>query len=82
MVHIMAKFRFHRGAFSESMATMIHVADRKHLAEQLSEFVGLAIDPNKLKFTHQCFDPRNGWDTYIVTCDGIIGVLGHIDTDL
>jgi hypothetical protein len=79
---IMARFRFHRGSLSESMETMIHVTDRKHLAEQLSEFMGLAIDPNKLKFTHQCYDSRTGWDTFIVTCDGMIGVIGHVDVDL
>jgi hypothetical protein len=77
------KFREHRGGLSESMATVIDVADRRalvaYVARQLEPFyftpaevdAGLAVEP-------YMYDSRIGWDTHIVTLKRY-GVLGFTD---
>lgn len=58
-------FRFHRGGFDESMATVESVFTLSCLAK-LVAFCGDSIELKRIGH-----DTRNGWETYMVTVDGM-----------
>ena len=64
---MMTKFRFHRGGFSESMAT-VRLANTLIDLQKITGITDLTVKP------YSGIDQRNGWDTHIVTCsEGVIG---------
>jgi hypothetical protein len=59
------KFRFHRGGYTESMATEVEVQSMQELRDHVvSKFS--AVTPTDIRFEHTVFDSRNGWDTWYV----------------
>jgi hypothetical protein len=80
----MVQFREHRGGLAESMATVREVRDREHLVRLVAEALepwGLAITPDMVSLERIGFDPRIGWDTWMVTVEGY-GVFGMTDGPL
>jgi hypothetical protein len=76
------KFREHRGNFDDSMDTVVEVASLEalaaHMENELKPF-GVKIAPEDIQVEPYCgLDPRNGWNTHIVTARGY-GVLGFLD---
>lgn len=76
------KFREHRGAYMDSMATVVEIADHAALVDHIRSMLA----PYRFEFDSRLLrvkpyggiDSRNGWDTYIVTIDGF-GVVGFTD---
>lgn len=78
------KFREHRGGLSESLATMVTLADRPALVEHCRglNLVGCpTFDYSDLRIeTHSGADSRIGWkETFIVSIDGF-GFIGFTDS--
>lgn len=61
-------FRLHRGALSDSMATAREISTLAELVEALHSD-GWA--PGKIEVKPYARDERIGWDTHIVTVDGM-----------
>ena len=78
----MAQFREQRGGFDESMAAVINVQTCGTLADYLTyQYTFPArIDKKSLTVEYLCFDPRNGWDTYLVSVNGL--AIGFTDGPL
>jgi hypothetical protein len=78
------KFREHRGGLSESMKTVVEVADhaallehiRRKFAEHWPTFPPVTAETVHIK--PYCYDERIEWNSHIVTLDGY-GVLGFTD---
>jgi hypothetical protein len=69
------KFRFHRGGFEESMATTIEVSSMAELQIHIHTHWADRVDPpHNIRFEHYIYDPRNGWDTWLVMADHPSGV--------
>ena len=75
------KFREHRGALEDSMATLVELPDRKallaHCRKLLAPYQFHFSDP-ALKVYRYRFDARINWDTHIVIIKGY-GVMGFTD---
>lgn len=73
------KFRFHRGGFTESMATAVEVNSMAELQAHIqSQYADANIPPTniRIEFYHPN-DPRSGWgETWLVV--GTFGVNGDI----
>lgn len=80
----MFKFREHRGGYDDAMRTVIELADHpalvKHVRSLLSSFNLGFYSSGEVHVTKYGYgiDPRNGWDTHIVTLDRY-GVMGFTD---
>ncbi len=72
------KFRFHRGGYEDSMSTCVTLDNVADLERLVSEAYGLDI-PLTFKFECQGLDRRNGWKTYLVTCDKQDLPVGYTD---
>ena len=59
------KYRDHRGSLSASMQTVVET-----IKEELEAHLVKELGPGKIKIEKYGFDPRIGWDTYIVTHNG------------
>jgi hypothetical protein len=79
----LVKFREHRGSYADSMDTVVEIEN----FDALLEYANKLMKPFALQFKRdEVFvspytgrrDPRNGWDTHIVTATGY-GVLGFVD---
>lgn len=68
----MVKFRFQRGLLSDSMKTVVEVADLSELLAVVQESFPIASDSN-IAIAKYYYDGRIGWDTHIVCidCNGI-----------
>ena len=62
------KFRFHRGGYQDSMSTCVTLDSVADLEKLVSETYGLDT-PLTFKFNSMGLDRRNGWKTYLVTCN-------------
>ena len=78
------KFREQRGGYDDSMATSVEVDDFdgllahiRKLAEPWPTFPPVTRETVHIK-PYSGVDPRNGWNTHIVTLDAY-GVLGFTD---
>lgn len=75
----MAKFRFHRGCYNESMQTVVEVADLQELIDHIkAEIPAVVRSDFTISRYGETVDDRNGWDTHIVTATGY-GVIGFTD---
>lgn len=79
------RFREHRGGLSESMKTIIEVADQAALLDHIRKLAQPwptfpPVTPKTVHIKPYGWDGRIGWETYIVTLDGY-GVLGFTDAD-
>lgn len=72
------KFRFHRGGYEDSMSTCVTLDSVADLEKLVSEAYGLDV-PLTFKFEYQGLDRRNGWKTYLVTCDKQDLPVGYAD---
>lgn len=77
------RFKEHRGGLSESMTTVVEVANRAALLEHLRRLLSPyprspPITDETVHVTRYGWDDRIGWDVHIVTLDGY-GVLGFTD---
>lgn len=64
---MMTKFRWHRGGYEESMATV----QKCHCMDELEYILKTGGFYGKIDVLKYCgTDPRNGWDTYLVLVDG------------
>ncbi|MGB2629071.1 MAG: hypothetical protein WAK20_19960 [Candidatus Acidiferrum sp.] len=79
----MTRFREHRGHYDDSMKTVVScrsLDELERIAKEVlapfpissGQFEGIEVKP------YGGVDPRNGWDTHIVTLPGY-GVLGFTD---
>lgn len=80
------RFRQHRGGLDESMRTAVNVSSRQDILDQFEPWMlgvpaGEKADQSKLCFHYSGYDDRNGWDTYLVTYEGL-GVLGQANGTL
>ncbi len=67
----MPKFRFHRGALAESMATVTTVADKEALCNIIRAAWGYpAFGDGQIEVSPYGYDNRIQWNTYVVTLDG------------
>lgn len=74
----MPKFRFHRGGLAESMETVVTVADKAALCNQVRAARGYpAFEDGQIAVSPYCYDARIGWDTHIVTLEG--NAIGYTD---
>lgn len=69
------KFRHHREMYADSMATVVVV----HTMQDLKREIGTKKTITVSKYGD--IDPRNGWDTHIVTANGEIP-FGFLDGPL
>ncbi len=75
------KFREHKGNLTDSMETVVDVADRKALTTLLRsrlEFYGFTFSDEDLMVKPYRFDNRVNWNTHIVTIEDY-GVVGFTD---
>jgi hypothetical protein len=77
------KFREHKGSLSESMKTVVEVADHTALLEHIRALAAPwptfpPVSADTVHIERHCYDERIEWDNYIVTLDGY-GVLGYTD---
>jgi hypothetical protein len=87
------KLRQHRGGYDESMATVIDIEPTKAALLQAimnTELIGLpsnliedqvTVEPYSFDAYPSSLDPRNGWNTHLVTIQGW-GVYGYTDGPL
>lgn len=71
-------YRDHRSSLEESMKTLQEFPDRAALAAYLRNDLGcygVEFEDGEIKIEPYLPDPRTGWDTHIVTLEGV-GVLG------
>ena len=86
-VQSIMKLRQHRGGYSESMATTVDIEPTRPALLQAILASGLIGIPEPLTEDHlgvtqsMRVDPRNGWDTHIVTIKDW-GVYGYTDGPL
>lgn len=87
------KLRQHRGGFEESMQTVIEIEPTKAAVLQAIKDLSLigfptatnpdqvTVEPYTFGAYNDSYDPRNGWNTHIVTVEGW-GVFGFTDGPL
>ena len=71
------KFRFHRGSLRESMETCVFVSDTQQLTSLLRE---AGFKGEKVSIIPYLPDARIGWNTHLVTLDGLL--MGFTDGPL
>ncbi len=64
----MTLFRLHRGSLADSMATARTITTMHDLVKALDED---GWPHGDIKVKPYCWDDRIGWDTHIVTVDGM-----------
>ena len=77
------RFREHRGGLASSLETVVTLRNKQalidHVRKILDAYPGAPpVTPQTLHCRHLVFDPRSGWDTYLITLDDY-GVLGFTD---
>lgn len=79
------KIREHRGSLVDSMATVTVIEPTAEAIARLASLAmldyGVAFTADQVKIEWYCYDPRIGWETYIVTLEGY-GVFGFTDGPL
>jgi len=74
------RLRKHRELLDDSMETVVEIdPTMPALVEKIQRDLG--ADGLTVKVEHYCYDSRIGWDTHIVTIEGI-GVYGFTDSPL
>lgn len=58
------KYRPHKGGFDESMELTIEVNTLEELRKEIEKDYGKF---DEITIGYYCYDPRNMWETYIVT---------------
>lgn len=58
-------FRFHRGGFAESMATVVEVSSKCELIDVINK-TNTSMVVSDVTFSHYGVDDRCGWDTFYV----------------
>jgi hypothetical protein len=61
--------RMHRGSLADAMTTARGIDDTLAAVEAFLE--SHDTPPGHVAVKRYCYDPRTGWDTYIVLVDGI-----------
>lgn len=75
-------FRFHRGSLEESMATVKEFSSYQELVDYVRDAYKEFNEPiGQLLFEHCCYDDRIGWDTWYVSTEGRVGVIGMTNAD-
>jgi hypothetical protein len=75
------RFREHRGQFDDSLKTLALVDGFDGLVAHIAALLkpwGVEVTPDKVRAEPYYFDPRTGWDDWIITLDGY-GVVGFTD---
>ncbi|MUP44879.1 hypothetical protein E0K83_03855 [Gramella sp. BOM4] len=70
----MIKFRNHCGSLEESMKTVREFENEKELIKFLEAYHNFKV--REIKFDHQIYDERIGWDSYYVSVY-VEWFLGH-----
>lgn len=65
----MTKFRWHRGGYEESMATVVPVRSKSELVTIILDSFLFPENHIEIK-PYSGIDPRNGWDTHLVSVNG------------
>lgn len=64
----MPLFRFHRGGFVASMDTTVEVSSKEELCRTIRSAWGFPpFDDDDVKVSLYVYDPRNEWNTHIVS---------------
>ncbi len=72
----MTLYRPHRGMLEDSMREVVEITDFAHLVRHMRREVESWYPKEELpteentKLEPYCYDPRIGWDTYLVTVNG------------
>jgi hypothetical protein len=81
------KFREHRGSLTESMQTVVELANRDELVSHLNRMFENSgpvkpepIKPDEVEIKFYLFDDRIGWNTYLVFVRGF-GPVGFSDSE-
>jgi hypothetical protein len=73
----MTKFRWHRGGYAESMATVVPA---KNMADLRTIYENSGLEPRWIEIVVEPYcgvDRRNNWNTHVVKVNG--GVIGFTD---
>lgn len=74
------KIRPQRGMFTDSMALVEEIPPT---LEEVTRFVSKSVlceaNPEDIKLERYFFDPRNGWDTHLVTWMGMAVAYTNAD---
>jgi hypothetical protein len=77
------KFREHRGSLAEAMGTVVDLENGDALVDHVTSLLshwgyGRSYVERFLRCQQYQYDPRIGWDTWLITLEGY-GVIGFTD---
>jgi hypothetical protein len=76
----MLRFREHRAVLADSLATEVELGGREELIAYIRRLLPeRVIRDEDVEVKAYAYDPRTGWQTYIVTIKDY-GVIGFTDT--